>query len=110
MIYDDSIDHAIALRRAIQVVVQESGRAQVLVAGDLGISQKHLSQIMNDRIHPRPALVQSIAKLFGVTFVLVISGDQIGYEASPSGFFDCGANGIKHSAHDYSGKFPHTHQ
>lgn len=68
-----------AIDAAVREAITRSGRAQILIARDLDITQKHLSQIMRARIHVRPDLAERILNLLGVTMALLVTRGGASY-------------------------------
>lgn len=63
---------AAQLRESLQQCIVDAGRAQITVAADLGISQKHLSQILTGKVNLTLDWADRIARACGYQVVALV--------------------------------------
>lgn len=57
--------------------IQERRTTQAALAAHLGISAKHMSQVLTGQISPGPELVEAIATAMGLRITVVAEGEPV---------------------------------
>jgi transcriptional regulator with XRE-family HTH domain len=65
-----------ALRSEVRARLREQQATQVSLARHLGISQKHLSQILNGEVNCSPGILTRMAEAMGLRIVIVDTGRE----------------------------------